>query len=271
MRRIRNWFCAFGSNRNSFLTGKITADTKFDSETDLRAVFPRFTPEAIRANMPVVELLAKIAKRKNTAPVQIALTWLLAQKPFIIPIPGMDKIEYLDENIRSVAIELSEKDLLEIENGLLSIKFQWKKLMVLFFNIVAIPKINIKQMMNQDNNDRSEILAITRQLTESMIKKDTISINNIVDSNFTLTHITSYIQTKSEWFSEIESERMRYYSYEKVKTTVNIDGHKATFIGQNLLDARIWDSRNKWRLQQIMELEKREGKWIILKSVAKTF
>lgn len=111
-----------------FLTGKITPDTKFDSDTDLRAAFPRFTPEAIRANMPVVELLTKIANRKNATPVQIALAWLLAQKPFIVPIPGMDKIEYLDDNIKSVNLDLSEHDLQEIENGLSNITFQGARL-----------------------------------------------------------------------------------------------------------------------------------------------
>ncbi|MNK75205.1 General stress protein 69 [compost metagenome] len=111
-----------------FLTGKITPDTKFDSDTDLRAVFPRFTPEAIRANMPIVELLTKIATQKNATPVQIALAWLLAQKPFIVPIPGMDKVEYLDDNIKSVDIELTENDLHEIENGLSSITIQGARL-----------------------------------------------------------------------------------------------------------------------------------------------
>lgn len=111
-----------------FLTGKITADTKFDSDTDLRAAFPRFTPEAIRANMPVVELLTKIANRKNATPVQIALAWLLAQKPFIVPIPGMDKIEYLDDNLKSVDVELYAKDLQEIENGLANIQIQGARL-----------------------------------------------------------------------------------------------------------------------------------------------
>jgi aryl-alcohol dehydrogenase-like predicted oxidoreductase len=111
-----------------FLTGKITPDTKFDSDTDLRAAFPRFTPEAIRANMPVVELLTKIANRKNATPVQIALAWLLAQKPFIVPIPGMDKIEYLDDNIKSVDVELSTNDLQEIEDGLATITFQGARL-----------------------------------------------------------------------------------------------------------------------------------------------
>jgi len=111
-----------------FLTGKITPDTKFDSDTDLRAAFPRFTPEAIRANMPVVDLLAKIANRKEATPVQVALAWLLAQKPFIVPIPGMDKIEYVNDNIKSVALELSSNDLQEIEEGLAKITFQGARL-----------------------------------------------------------------------------------------------------------------------------------------------
>lgn len=111
-----------------FLTGKITPDTKFDSDTDLRAVFPRFTPEAIRANMPVVELLTKIAYRKNATPVQVALAWLLAQKPFIVPIPGMDKIEYVIDNIKSVDLDLTSNDLHEIEDGLAKITFQGARL-----------------------------------------------------------------------------------------------------------------------------------------------
>ena len=111
-----------------FLTGKITPDTKFDSDTDLRAAFPRFTPEAIRANMPVVELLKRIANRKNATPVQVALAWLLAQHPFIVPIPGMDKIEYLDDNINSVDLILTETDLLDLENGLAEITFQGARL-----------------------------------------------------------------------------------------------------------------------------------------------
>ncbi len=121
-------FVPWGPIGTGFLTGKITPDTKFDSDTDLRAVFPRFTAEAIRANMPVVELLTSIANQKNATPVQIALAWLLAQKPFIVPIPGMDKIEYLDDNIKSVHIELTSKDLEAIESGLEKITFQGARL-----------------------------------------------------------------------------------------------------------------------------------------------
>ena len=128
------------------------------------------------------------------------------------------------------------------------------------------------KMENQTNNtEELQIIEVTRQLTDLMIDKNTKAINSIVNTDFTLTHITGYVQSKNDWFSEIESERMKYYSYQEVKTSVKIEGNKATFIGQNLLDARIWGSRNKWRLQQTMQLEKRNGKWIILKSVATTF
>ncbi|MDA6069445.1 nuclear transport factor 2 family protein [Flavobacterium sp. AC] len=120
-------------------------------------------------------------------------------------------------------------------------------------------------------DNKSQILEITRQLTQLMIERNTIEINAILDANFTLTHITGYVQSKEEWFSEIESERMKYYSFQEVKTSVTIDGDKAVFVGQNILDARIWGTRNNWRLQQTMQLEKRKGKWIILKSVATTF
>lgn len=128
------------------------------------------------------------------------------------------------------------------------------------------------KMENQNNtNEELQVINVTRQLTDLMITRDIKAINKIIDSDFTLTHITGYVQSKNEWFSEIESEQMKYYSYKEVKTTVKINGDKATFIGQNILDARIWGTRNNWRLQQVMKLEKRDGKWIILKSVATTF
>jgi hypothetical protein len=124
--------------------------------------------------------------------------------------------------------------------------------------------------MEIDNN-KSQVPDVTRQLTQLMIEKDTAAMNKILDSHFTLTHITGYVQPKQEWYAEIESERMKYYSYKEVKTSVEIDGDKATFVGQNILDARIWGTRNNWRLQQTMQLEKRNGNWIILKSLATTF
>lgn len=121
-------FVPWGPLGTGFLTGKITADVTFDAETDLRATFPRFTPKAIRANMPLVDLLNNIANKKGVTTVQIALAWLLKQKPFIVPIPGMDKIEYINDNIQSVNVDLTKEDLGEIENGLSKIKIQGARL-----------------------------------------------------------------------------------------------------------------------------------------------
>jgi hypothetical protein len=123
----------------------------------------------------------------------------------------------------------------------------------------------------QAADNQSEVISLTRQLTQLMIDRNTKELNKILDPDFTLTHITGYVQSKKEWLSEIESERMKYYSYKEVKTSVEIKGNKASFTGQNVLDARIWGSRNNWRLQQTMKLENRDGKWIILNSVATTF
>lgn len=98
-----------------FLTGKIDEKTTFD-KTDFRNIVPRFTPEARKANQTLVDLLRKIAERKKATPAQIALAWLLAQKPWIVPIPGTKKLERLEENIGAVAVELTPQDLREIDS-----------------------------------------------------------------------------------------------------------------------------------------------------------
>jgi aryl-alcohol dehydrogenase-like predicted oxidoreductase len=110
-----------------FLTGKIDASTKFES-TDFRAVFPRFTEEARNANLAVVDLLNQIARRKNATPAQIALAWLLAQKPWIVPIPGTTKIQRLAENIGSASLELTPGDLDEINAAASKIPIQGQRL-----------------------------------------------------------------------------------------------------------------------------------------------
>jgi aryl-alcohol dehydrogenase-like predicted oxidoreductase len=99
-----------------FLTGKINEKTTFDS-SDFRNIVPRFTPEARKANQAFVDLLRKIAEQKKATPAQIALAWLLAQKPWIVPIPGTRKLERLDENLRGVAVELTSDDLREIDRA----------------------------------------------------------------------------------------------------------------------------------------------------------
>jgi aryl-alcohol dehydrogenase-like predicted oxidoreductase len=121
-------FVPWGPLGTGFLTGTITPDTAFDSATDLRATFPRFTREALKANMPLVEMLNDIAGRKGVSTVQIALAWLLAQKPFIVPIPGMDKLEYVEDNIKSVNLSISSEELQEIEDRLANIAIKGDRL-----------------------------------------------------------------------------------------------------------------------------------------------
>ena len=116
-------FVPFSPLGKGFLTGKIDENTKFDS-TDFRNVVPRFTPEARKANQALVDLLGKIAERKQATPAQVALAWLLAQKPWIVPIPGTTKLNRLEENIGAVAIKLTPDDLHEIETAAAKITLQ---------------------------------------------------------------------------------------------------------------------------------------------------
>ena len=109
-------FVPYSPLGKGFLTGKVDENTKFDS-SDFRNTLPRFTPEARKANQALVDLLGQIAESKKSTPSQIALTWLLAQKAWIVPIPGTRKVERLDENIGSVALELTSDDLREIESA----------------------------------------------------------------------------------------------------------------------------------------------------------
>ena len=114
---------AYSPLGKGFLTGKIDESTTFDG-SDFRNIIPRFTPEARKANQVMVDLLAKIAGRKNATPAQIALAWLLAQKPWIVPIPGTTKLERLEENIGAAAVELTPDDLREIDSAASNITVQ---------------------------------------------------------------------------------------------------------------------------------------------------
>src|SRR5436190_3881222 len=109
-------FVPYSPLGKGFLTGKIDENAEFASN-DIRNTIPRFTPEARKANQALVDLLGSIAQQKNATPAQIALAWLLAQKPWIVPIPGTRKLERLDENIGAVAVELTPDDLHEIESA----------------------------------------------------------------------------------------------------------------------------------------------------------
>jgi aryl-alcohol dehydrogenase-like predicted oxidoreductase len=116
-------FVPYSPLGKGFLTGTIDETTAFDS-TDIRSTIPRFTPEARRANQVLVDLLASIAERKNATPAQIALAWLLAQKPWIVPIPGTRRLSRLEENLGAVAVELTPDDLRDIESAAAQITVQ---------------------------------------------------------------------------------------------------------------------------------------------------
>jgi aryl-alcohol dehydrogenase-like predicted oxidoreductase len=116
-------FVPYSPLGKGFLTGAIKENTKFDS-SDFRSTLPRFTPEALKTNQALSDLLGSIAKRKNATPAQIALAWLLAQKPWIVPIPGTTKLQRLEENIGAAALELTPHDLREIDDAASKITVQ---------------------------------------------------------------------------------------------------------------------------------------------------
>jgi len=116
-------FVPYSPLGKGFLTGKIDSNAKFES-TDFRSTLPRFTPEALKVNQALIDLLGTIAKRKNATPAQIALAWLLAQKPWIVPIPGTTKLNRLEENIGAVSVELTPNDLSEIEAAAANIQVE---------------------------------------------------------------------------------------------------------------------------------------------------
>ncbi len=116
-------FVPYSPLGKGFLTGKMDENKTFDS-TDFRSTLPRFTPEALKANQALIDLLGSIAKRKNATPAQIALAWLLAQKPWIAPIPGTTKPNRLEENIGALTVELTAEDLRDIDSAASKIKVE---------------------------------------------------------------------------------------------------------------------------------------------------
>jgi aryl-alcohol dehydrogenase-like predicted oxidoreductase len=110
-----------------FLTGKIDENTKFDP-SDFRNIVPRFSPEARKANMVLVDLVKTVAERKGATPAQVALAWLLTQKPWIVPIPGTTKLRRLKENLGAVNVGLTEADLKEIDEASSSLKLEGARL-----------------------------------------------------------------------------------------------------------------------------------------------
>jgi aryl-alcohol dehydrogenase-like predicted oxidoreductase len=107
-----------------FLTGTITPSSSFEVGNDIRSTIPRFEPGALQHNQPVVDLLASVAQRKGATPAQIALAWLLSQRPWIVPIPGTRKLHRLEENLAAADVELSAGELTEIEDAASKIDVQ---------------------------------------------------------------------------------------------------------------------------------------------------
>jgi aryl-alcohol dehydrogenase-like predicted oxidoreductase len=120
-------FVPFSPLGAGFLTGKIDENTKFDP-TDFRNMVPRFSPEARKANMALVEIVKAVADRKGATPAQVALAWLLAQKPWIVPIPGTTKLHRLEENLGAIGLDFTAEDLSEIAAGLTKIEVQGERL-----------------------------------------------------------------------------------------------------------------------------------------------
>jgi aryl-alcohol dehydrogenase-like predicted oxidoreductase len=116
-------FVAFSPLGRGFLTGQVTAATEF-GEGDIRATLPRFEPEALQANLALVDLIKAVAERKQATVGQVALAWLLAQRPWITPIPGTRRLERLDENLASADLELSAEDLAELDNASANVQVQ---------------------------------------------------------------------------------------------------------------------------------------------------
>jgi aryl-alcohol dehydrogenase-like predicted oxidoreductase len=110
-------FVPWGPVGMGYLPGKMDAHTRFDPKTDLRSGFDRFSPDNLAANRPVVDLLKRFAGKKNATPAQIALAWLLAQKPWIVPIPGTRNMDHLNENLGAIKVQLTPADLREIETA----------------------------------------------------------------------------------------------------------------------------------------------------------
>jgi aryl-alcohol dehydrogenase-like predicted oxidoreductase len=121
--RTRNRLGSYSPLGKGYLTGAISENTKFDS-TDFRNIVPRFTPEARKANQVLVDLLGEIAKRKQATSAQIALAWLLVQKPWIVPIPGTTKLHRLEENIGAAGVDLMPDDLRDIERAVSKVPVQ---------------------------------------------------------------------------------------------------------------------------------------------------
>lgn len=140
---------------------------------------------------------------------------------------------------------------------------------LILFNL-SFAQHSLRERINMAKEE-TQITAVTDSVIAYMIERNVDGLKSILDKDFTLTHITGYVQSRKDWFLEIETDGMKYYSAQKVKHDIKITCNEAVSTFQHLLDARIWGSRNTWRLQQKMKLEKRNNQWIVINSIASTF
>ena len=155
-------FVPFSPLGAGFLTGKIDENTKFDP-TDFRNIVPRFSPEARKANMALVDLIKAVAERKGATPAQIALAWLLAQKPWIVPIPGTTKLHRLEENLGAVNVELTEADLKQIDEASSKLKLEGARLPEPMLKMTAL---NLCEAQNgEEKNMRTGLRIIALAVT----------------------------------------------------------------------------------------------------------
>jgi aryl-alcohol dehydrogenase-like predicted oxidoreductase len=119
-----------------FLTGSLNESTRFDPDTDIRSGFERFTPENLAGNMPIVERVRQFGARRNATPAQISLAWLLAKKPWIVPIPGTRNATHLDENLGAAAVQLTSDDVRELEASLSGLRLYGRRLNAAHFSTI---------------------------------------------------------------------------------------------------------------------------------------
>ena len=125
--------------------------------------------------------------------------------------------------------------------------------------------------MTPSSDDQAQVVAAYRAMYRGMLERDTELLNDLLDDEYTLTHLTGYVQSKKEWLEQVDSGEMQYHSSQERGQSVDVTGDTAVLVGRNVVDATIWGSRGTWNLQLTTTYERRGGEWIALKTIATTF
>lgn len=132
----------------------------------------------------------------------------------------------------------------------------------------SLSKCSFEEVAITNMEDKQKILAVYQQIDDAMVNKDTKALNNILDDNYVLVHMTGYHQPKQEWLEQIENEQMKYFKTMPQKTTITIDGNKSTLICDTKIDARIYGFRTTWSMKMEMHFEKRREDWYPVNAIA---